>query len=118
MNSGELKRALCSYLGPKNTVFISLARWRRPPAAFLLNGAITRGANGTKTFRQTYPSYMQSFIKIGGAVLEKSVIKIMTMCNFNKDRPPFHCLKLSFIVDLCEHIAKFLTLSLKEFDFI
>ena len=59
----------------------------RPPAAFLTNGAITRGANGTKTFPWTYPSYMQSFIKIRGAVLEKSAVKIMTLCNFNKDGP-------------------------------
>ena len=62
-----------------------LARWRRPPAAFLLNEAITRGANGTKTFRQTCPSYMQSFIKIGVPVFEKSGIKTMTLCNFDKD---------------------------------
>ena len=55
----------------------------RPP--FFLNGAITRGANGTKTFPWTYPNYMQSFIKIRGAVLEKNADKIMTMCNFNKD---------------------------------
>ena len=27
MNSGELKRALCSYLGPKNTVFILCKRY-------------------------------------------------------------------------------------------
>ena len=62
-----------------------LARLRRPPAAFLLNEAITRPATGTKTFRQTCLSYMKSFIKIGVLVLEKSVIKIMTLCNFNKD---------------------------------
>ena len=62
-----------------------LARLRRPPAAFIINGAITRGAKGHKTFGQTCPSYMQSFIKIRGAVLEKSGIKIMTLCNFNKD---------------------------------
>ena len=29
--------------------------------------------------------YMQSFIKIRGAVLEKNADKIMTLCNFNKD---------------------------------
>ena len=63
-----------------------LARLRRPPAAFLINGAITRGASGTKTFPWTYPSYMQSFIKIRGAVIEKNGIKIMILCNFNKDR--------------------------------
>ena len=68
-----------------NTPFWKLARLRRPPAAFLLNKAITRGANVTKTFRQTCPSYMQSFIKIGVPVLEKSVLKTMTLCNFNKD---------------------------------
>ena len=65
--------------------FHILARLRRPPAAFLTNGAITRGANGTKTFPWTYPSYMQSFIKIRGAVLEKNAHKILTLCNFNKD---------------------------------
>ena len=62
-----------------------LAKLRRPPAAFLLNRAITRGANGTKTFSRTYPSYMQSFIKIGVLVLEKSAVKKMTLRNFNKD---------------------------------
>ena len=50
---------------------------------YSLNGAITRGARGHKTFRQTCPSYMQSFVKIRGAVLEKSAD--MTLCNFNKD---------------------------------
>ena len=50
-----------------------------------MNGAITRPSTITKTFRQPYPSYMQSFIKICGAVLEKSADKIMTLCNFNKD---------------------------------
>ena len=50
-----------------------------------MNRAITRPATITKTFTQTYPSYMQSFIKIRGAVLEKSAVKIMTLCNFNKD---------------------------------
>ena len=64
---------------------IALARLRRPPAALLLNGAITRGASGLTFFRQSYPSYMQSFIKIGGAVLEKNEHKTMTLCNFNKD---------------------------------
>ena len=29
--------------------------------------------------------YMQSFIKIGGAVLEKNCNKTMILCNFNKD---------------------------------
>ena len=52
---------------------------------WLLKGAITRPATITKTFTQTYPSYMQNFIKIRGAVLEKSGIKIMILCNFNKD---------------------------------
>ena len=66
-------------------VFYQLARLRRPPAAFLLNKAITRPARGHKTFGQTCPSYMQSFIKIGVLVLEKSADKIMTLCNFNKD---------------------------------
>ena len=28
---------------------------------------------------------MQSFIKIGVPVLEKSAVKILTLCNFNKD---------------------------------
>ena len=57
-------------------------------AAFLLNGAITRSVNGTKTFPWTCPTYMQSFIKIGGAVLEKNwknCNKTMILCNFNKD---------------------------------
>ena len=63
----------------------SLSRLRRPEAAFLLNGAVTRDASGLTFFRQSYPSYMQSFIKIGGAVLEKNEHEIMTLCNFNKD---------------------------------
>ena len=61
--------------------FLLLARLRRPAATI------------TKTFTQTYPSqarYMQSFIKIHGAVLEKSAIKIMTLCNFNKDEYNMH----------------------------
>ena len=62
-----------------------LARLRRPPAAFLLNRAITRGASGLTFFTQSCPSYMQSFIKIGVLVLEKSADKTMTLCNFNKD---------------------------------
>ena len=66
--------------------FVLLEKLRRPEAAFLLNGAITRPATITITFTQTYPRYMQSFIKIHGAVLEKSAIKIMTLCNFNKDK--------------------------------
>ena len=65
--------------------FSLLARLRWPSAAFLLNGAITRGASGLTFFRQSYPSYIQSFIKIGGAVLEKNEHKIMTLRNFNKD---------------------------------
>ena len=65
--------------------FCILARLRRPTAAFLLNWAITRPATGTITCRQTYPSYMQSFIKIRGAVLEKNGNNPMTLCNFNKD---------------------------------
>ena len=65
--------------------FGRLARLRRLPAAFLLNEAITRPATITKTFGQPYPSYMQSFIKIRGAVLEKSDHKTMALCNFNKD---------------------------------
>ena len=64
---------------------IILAGLRRPPAAFLLNEAITRPASGTITFGQTCLSYMQSFIKIGGAVLEKNADRTMTLCNFNKD---------------------------------
>ena len=63
----------------------TLARLKRPSAAFLLNGPITRPATITITFGQPYPSYMQSFIKIRGAVLEKSAVKKMTLCNFNKD---------------------------------
>ena len=54
-------------------------------AAFLVNGAITRGVSGTKTFLWTYPSYMQSFIKIHGAVLKKNDYKRMILCNFDKD---------------------------------
>ena len=65
--------------------FIWLARLRRPPAAFLLNGAITRPATGSITFRQPYRSYMQSFVKIGVLVLEKNADETMTLCNFNKD---------------------------------
>ena len=58
----------------------------RPPAAFLLNKAITRPASGHKTFGQTCPSYMHSFIKIGVLVLEKNVNNTITLCNFNKDK--------------------------------
>ena len=58
---------------------------RQPSAAFLLNGAITRPATGSITFRQPYRSYMQSFVKIGVLVLEKNADEIMTLCNFNKD---------------------------------
>ena len=54
-------------------------------ARLFLNGAITRGVSSLTFFRQSYPSYMQSFIKIGGAVLEKNAHKTMTLCNFNKD---------------------------------
>ena len=50
-----------------------------------MNGAITRGASGLTFFTHSCPSYMQSFIKIGGAVLEKNEHEIMTLCNFNKD---------------------------------
>ena len=64
---------------------LSLARLRRSPAAFLLNGAITRPATGSITFGQPFPSYMQSFIKIGVLVVEKSGNKTMTLCNFNND---------------------------------
>ena len=64
----------------------TLARLRQPPAAFLLNRAITRGANGTKTFPRLCQSYMQSFIKIGVLVFEKNGNKTMTLCNFNKDK--------------------------------
>ena len=63
---------------------ILLARLRRPPA-FLVNGAITRDASGTKTFPCTYRSYMQSFIKIRGAVLEENDSKTIILCNFDKD---------------------------------
>ena len=62
-----------------------LARLRQPPAAILINRAITRGASGTKTFPWTYSSYMQSFIKIRGAVLEKNDNKTKILYNFNKD---------------------------------
>ena len=66
-------------------ILIRLARLRRPPAAFILNGAITRPATGFITFRQPFPSYMQRFIKIDELVLEKNGNEIMTLCNFNKD---------------------------------
>ena len=61
-----------------------LARLRRPPAAFLLNQAITRGASGLTFCTQPCQSYMQSFIKIGVLVLEKSEHEIMTLCNFKR----------------------------------
>ena len=67
------------------TQFQELARLRRPPAAFLLNGAITRPATGSITFGQPFLSYMQSFIKIRGADLEKNADDTMTLRNFNKD---------------------------------
>ena len=81
----RMKKELPIYRTYLISRFVVLARLKRPPAAFLLNGAIPRPATITKTFTQTYPSYMQSFIKIRGAVLEKSAVKIMTLCNFNKD---------------------------------
>ena len=56
--------------GLKTTIFNTLARLRRPPAAFFLNGAITRPANGTKSFLGSSLSHMQSSIKIGVPVLE------------------------------------------------
>ena len=62
-----------------------LARLRRSPVTFLLNRAITRPATGSMTIRQPFPSYMQSFIKIRGAVLEKNANKTITLCNSNKD---------------------------------
>ena len=62
-----------------------LARLRRPLAAFLLNWAIIRPATCSITFGQPFPSYMQSFIKIRGAVLEKNANKTMTLYNLNKD---------------------------------
>ena len=76
---------VCRHPGPLRI----LARLRLPPAAFLLNRAITRGANGTKTFPWLCQSYMQSFIKIGVLVFEKNGNKIMTLCNFNKDTCSF-----------------------------
>ena len=51
-------------------LFYLLARLRRPPAAFFTNGAITRGASGTKTFNWSCLSHMQSLVKIGGRVFE------------------------------------------------
>ena len=63
----------------------SLSRLRRLEAAFFLNGAIPRPATGSITFGQPFPSYMQSFIKIRGAVLEKNADDTMTLRNFNKD---------------------------------
>ena len=66
-------------------IFSKLARLRRPPAAFLLNGAITRPATGSITFEQPFRGYMQSFIKIRGTVLEKNADNAMTLCNFNED---------------------------------
>ena len=60
-------------------------KMRRPPAAFLLNRAITRPATGSITFRQPFPNYMQNFIKIGGAVFEKNGNDTMILCTFNKD---------------------------------
>ena len=95
--------------------FTKLARQRRPPAAFLLNGAITRGANGTKTFPWTYPNYMQSFIKIRGAVLEKNADKIMTLCNFNKDYVSPMAIRLSVYVKACvKHILQLIPISVYE----
>jgi len=65
--------------------FFQLARLSRPPAAFLLNWAIIRGASGLTFCTQPCQSYMQSFIKIGVLVLEKCEHEAMTSCNFNKD---------------------------------
>ena len=75
----------CTYQMNHLLNLFTLARLRRPPAAFLLNRAITRGANSTKTFPWLCQSYMQSFIKIGVLVFEKNDYKTMTLCNFNKD---------------------------------
>ena len=41
--------------------------------------------NTSKTFQEINLDAMQSFIKIGVLVLEKSGNKTMTLCNFNKD---------------------------------
>ena len=75
----------CTYQMNHLLNLFTLARLRRPPAAFLLNRAITRGANSTKTFPWLCQSYMQSFIKIGVPVFEKNGNKIVTFCNSNKD---------------------------------
>ena len=65
--------------------FEILARLRQTLTAFLLNRAITRHASGSRTSELPCPSYMQNFIKIGVAVWEKNVTKILTLCNFSKD---------------------------------
>ena len=83
-------------------IYCLLAWLRRPPAAFLSNRAITRPASGTITFRQPCLSYMQSFIKIGGAVLEKNANRILTLCNFNKDSRKYTSLQIFF----CPHDPK------------
>ena len=70
-----------------------ISRTRKAKAAsgrLFLNRAITRGASGLTFFTQPCPSYMQSFIKIGVLVLEKSADKTMTLCNFNKDLTWFY----------------------------
>ena len=85
-----LSRRNLSRKRTKNEPFERLARLRQSPAAFLLNRAITRGASGLTFCTQPCQSYMQSFIKIGGAVLEKNANRTMTLCNFNKDS---ECLK-------------------------
>ena len=81
----RMKKELPIYRTYLISRFVVLARLKRPPAAFLLNGAITRPATGTITFGQPFPSYIKSFIKIRGVVLEKNANKAMTLCNFNKD---------------------------------
>ena len=87
-----LHKGVLAKLASERMIFINLYQsvcntrvQRRPPAAFLLIRAITRGASGTKTFLGLCLTHMQSFIKIGFVLLEKISNKIQTLCNFNKD---------------------------------
>ena len=55
---------------------------------------------------------MQSFVKIGGPVLEKSVDETMTLCNFNKDLSVSNMIEILESKDLNCECAKCLVTKL------
>ena len=61
--------------------FEILARLRQALTAFLLKRAITRHATDSITSELPCQSYMQNFIKIGVASVEKNMNKFLTLCN-------------------------------------